>query len=129
MENHKQETASRQIRSITYLSIVANISLSIIKAGIGLFAGSLALLTDGIHSLSDVATDAAVLLGLRLGSKAPSPGAFRVVVGLCIIDGPSAGARPVVVPGEGRAARLRRGAVGDNSGWSSGGTLPLRAIG
>ena len=71
MDNHKQETAGRQIRSITYLSIAANISLSLIKSGIGLFAGSLALLADGIHSLSDLATDAAVLLGLRLGSKAP----------------------------------------------------------
>ena len=71
MDNHKQETAGRQIRSITYLSIAANISLSLIKSGIGLFAGSLALLADGIHSLSDLATDAAVLLGLRLVSKAP----------------------------------------------------------
>lgn len=71
MDNSKQETAAGQIRSITYLSIVANIGLSLVKAGIGLFAGSLALLADGIHSLSDVATDAAVLLGLRLGSKAP----------------------------------------------------------
>jgi cation diffusion facilitator family transporter len=71
MDNNKQETAGRQIRSITYLSIAANIGLSLIKAGIGLFAGSLALLADGIHSLSDLATDAAVLLGLRLGAKEP----------------------------------------------------------
>jgi len=71
MDRNKQETAGRQIRSITYLSIAANIGLSLVKAGIGLFAGSLALIADGIHSLSDVATDAAVLLGLRLGSKAP----------------------------------------------------------
>ena len=71
MDNSKQETADRQIKSITYLSIVANIGLSLIKVVIGLLAGSLALVADGIHSLSDVATDAAVLLGLRLGSKAP----------------------------------------------------------
>jgi cation diffusion facilitator family transporter len=71
MDNSKQETAGRQIKSITYLSIVANIGLSLIKVVIGLLAGSLALVADGIHSLSDVATDAAVLLGLRLGSKAP----------------------------------------------------------
>ena len=71
MDPIKQEVAGRQIRSITYRSIAANIGLSFIKAGIGLFAGSLALLADGLHSLSDVATDVAVLLGLRLGSKAP----------------------------------------------------------
>jgi cation diffusion facilitator family transporter len=71
MGNNKQEAADRQIKSITYLSIGANIGLSLVKAGIGLLAGSLALVADAIHSLSDVATDAAVLLGLRLGSKAP----------------------------------------------------------
>lgn len=71
MGHNKQEAAGKQIKSITYLSIAANIGLSLAKAGIGLFGGSLALVADGIHSLSDVATDAAVLLGLRLGSKAP----------------------------------------------------------
>ncbi len=71
MDKSKQKVAGRQIKSITYRSIAANIGLSLVKAGIGLFAGSLALLADGIHSLSDVATDAAVLLGLRLGAKAP----------------------------------------------------------
>jgi len=59
------------MRSVTYLGIAVNIALSIVKLVIGSLAGSLALLADGIHSLSDVATDAAVLLGLRLGSKEP----------------------------------------------------------
>jgi len=59
------------MKSVTYLGIVVNIALSIIKVVIGLLAGSLALLADGAHSLSDVATDAAVLLGLRLASKEP----------------------------------------------------------
>ncbi len=71
MDNSKQETAGRQIRSITYLGIVINIVLAVIKMAIGSLTHSLALVADGIHSLSDLATDAAVLLGLRLGSKAP----------------------------------------------------------
>ncbi len=71
MHNSKQIIAERQIKSITYLSIVANIGLSVIKVIVGLLAGSLALLADGIHSLSDVATDAVVLLGLYLSSKEP----------------------------------------------------------
>jgi len=62
---------ARQIKSITYLGMVVNIALSVIKIIIGLLAASLALVADGIHSLSDVATDVAVLLGLRLGSKEP----------------------------------------------------------
>jgi len=71
MRNNKRTIASGQMKSITYIGIAVNIALSVIKVVIGSLAGSLALLADGIHSLSDVATDAAVLLGLRLGSKEP----------------------------------------------------------
>jgi len=71
MGNDKRTIAGRQIKSITYIGIAVNIALAVVKVVIGSLAGSLALLADGVHSLSDVATDAAVLLGLRLGSKRP----------------------------------------------------------
>jgi cation diffusion facilitator family transporter len=71
MRNDKRTISSRQIKSITYIGIAVNIALAVIKVVIGWLAGSLALLADGVHSLSDVATDAAVLLGLRLASKEP----------------------------------------------------------
>jgi len=71
MDSDKQKIAGKQIRSITYLSVVVNIVLAVAKVAIGVFAASLALVADGIHSLSDLATDAVVLLGLRLGSKEP----------------------------------------------------------
>jgi len=71
MDNDKHKIAGKQIKSITYLGMVVNIALAVIKIAIGVFAASLALVADGIHSLSDLATDVAVLLGLRLGSKAP----------------------------------------------------------
>jgi len=71
MVDDKLKTADKQIKSITYLGMAVNVFLSAIKIVIGFFAGSLALIADGFHSLSDLATDAAVLLGLRLGSKAP----------------------------------------------------------
>ncbi len=71
MDTHKQTIIGKQIKSITYLGMVINIVLAVIKLVIGTFAASLALVADGIHSLSDLATDVAVLLGLRLGSKAP----------------------------------------------------------
>ena len=71
MNNDKQAIANRQIKSVTYLGMAVNIALSALKVVIGLSAASLALIADGIHSLSDVATDVAVLLGLRLGSKEP----------------------------------------------------------
>ncbi|HCO94667.1 MAG TPA: hypothetical protein DIU00_12070 [Phycisphaerales bacterium] len=71
MGNHKQDITGRQIKTITHIGMAVNIALSVIKVVIGLSAASLALVADGIHSLSDVATDVAVLLGLRLGSKEP----------------------------------------------------------
>lgn len=71
MNNDKLKTAGKQIKSITYLGAGVNILLAAIKITIGTLSGSLALIADGIHSFSDLATDAAVLLGIRLGSKAP----------------------------------------------------------
>ena len=71
MTSDKQKIAAKQIKSVTYLGIAVNIALAVVKVVIGLLAASLALVADGIHSLSDLATDVAVLLGLRLGSKKP----------------------------------------------------------
>lgn len=71
--NSKQETADSQIESVTYLGMAVNIALAIIKIAIGFLATSLALVADGVHSLSDLATDAVLLLGVRLGSKEPDP--------------------------------------------------------
>ena len=71
MHNHKIESANKQIRFVTKLGILGNIVLSIVKVGVGLFVGSIALVADGIHSLSDMATDFAVLLGVYFGSRQP----------------------------------------------------------
>jgi len=71
MTDDKQKIAGKQIKSVTYLGMAVNIALAAVKIAIGLLAASLALVADGIHSVSDVATDAAVLLGVRLGSKEP----------------------------------------------------------
>jgi cation diffusion facilitator family transporter len=70
----KLEIAGKQIKSITYLGLVVNVFLSVIKIVVGFFAASLALIADGLHSFSDVATDAAVLLGVHLGSRQPDEG-------------------------------------------------------
>ena len=72
--NSKLEIAGKEIKSITYVGAAINVFLSVLKIIVGFFAGSLALIADGLHSLSDLATDMAVLLGVRLGSKAPDQG-------------------------------------------------------
>lgn len=71
MYEHKIESANKQIRFVTNVGIGGNIVLSAVKIGVGLLGGSVALIADGIHSLSDMATDVAVLLGVYFGSKQP----------------------------------------------------------
>jgi len=69
MKADKLEITGRQIKSVTYTGMAANLALSVVKVAVGYLAGSLALVADGIHSASDLATDIAVLLGVLLGSK------------------------------------------------------------
>ncbi len=71
MHNNKIESGNKQIRFVTNLGIVGNTVLSAVKMGVGIFAGSMALVADGVHSLSDMVTDVAVLLGIYFGSKQP----------------------------------------------------------
>jgi cation diffusion facilitator family transporter len=71
MDDEKQKIASRQLRGVTYLSIGANVFLVSGKFIVGFISGSLSLVADAIHSVSDMLTDIAVLLGLYFGSKKP----------------------------------------------------------
>ncbi len=59
------------MQSVTYLGMAVNVALAIVKVGVGLIFASLSLVADGIHSLSDLVTDLAVLLGLHLGARKP----------------------------------------------------------
>jgi len=56
---------------VTFVGILINILLLIAKLLSGLLTGSVALIADGIHSGSDLATDLAVLGGIRLGARHP----------------------------------------------------------
>jgi len=71
MHSDKQKDGAKRIKSVTYLSIATNTGLCVVKFVVGMLSGSLALIADGIHSFSDMATDGAVLLGLHFGSKKP----------------------------------------------------------
>lgn len=55
----------RAVRRVTLGGMAVNLALSALKAAIGWLAGSQALLADAVHSVSDLVTDFAVLLGVR----------------------------------------------------------------
>lgn len=53
------------------LGIIINIVLAIVKWGIGVYAGSRALIADAVHSASDIAGSFAVYLGLKAAKQPP----------------------------------------------------------
>jgi len=54
------------------VSTCVTIMLTGIKAAVGLLSGSVALLADAVHSLSDIFTSLAVWLGMKLSQRRPS---------------------------------------------------------
>jgi len=58
-------------RSITLIGILVNGFLVVFKFLTGIFGQSQALIADAVHSFSDLFTDLVVLIGLRIGGRAP----------------------------------------------------------
>ena len=55
----------RSVRRVTFAGMAINVALAVAKAAGGLMFSSQALLADAIHSVSDLVTDFAVVLGVR----------------------------------------------------------------
>jgi cation diffusion facilitator family transporter len=62
---------NKSIQKVTYVGMAVNVGLAAVKIVFGFLVGSVSLVADGFHSLSDLATDAAVLVGVHFGSKEP----------------------------------------------------------
>lgn len=58
-------------RRSTYVSVAVNVALSVAQVAIGLAAHSQALVSDGVHSLTDLVSDFVVLAAGRQSRKAP----------------------------------------------------------
>src|SRR5215469_7340815 len=70
MDNHRNDdTATGTIRRITWLGLVINVFLTIFKFIAGIVGHSSVLIADAVHSLSDLVTDFAMLLGMRYWSR------------------------------------------------------------
>ncbi len=57
------------ISRVTIFGALVNVALTALKTGVGFVVGSSALVADGLHSLSDLATDAIVLVGARVWTR------------------------------------------------------------
>ena len=67
-------TESGQIIRVTLWGMVVNLFLVGLKMAVGLVVNSAALIADAIHSVSDLSTDLAVILGIRLSSRPADEG-------------------------------------------------------
>ena len=65
-ENDFQKTANK----VSAVTIAANALLAVFKLFAGVFAHSSAMISDAVHSASDVFSTIVVIIGIRLASKA-----------------------------------------------------------
>jgi cation diffusion facilitator family transporter len=73
MKHPTDPRINKAAKSVTWLGVGINIFLSVGKIGAGLLFASQAVLADGVHSLSDLISDIAVLFGLRYGDRPADP--------------------------------------------------------
>lgn len=71
--HHHHVPAVRSISGVLIFSTVLNLSYVVVEAGVGLLEGSLSLLSDAGHNLSDVCSLLLVLMGLRLAAAPATP--------------------------------------------------------
>ena len=75
MKNNKTKTAETNFQAVAnkvaLVTIIENTALSVIKLFAGIFANSSAMISDAIHSASDVFSTIVVLIGIKLASKEP----------------------------------------------------------
>jgi len=61
----------KEINRITYISILINLILSTVKIFTGIIGNSKSAVADGVHSLSDLSTDLAILIGVKFWTAPP----------------------------------------------------------
>jgi cation diffusion facilitator family transporter len=60
-----------EVRSVLVRILFLNLAVSFAKVGFGYYSGTISILSDGFHSLTDAASNVAALVGLRVAHKPP----------------------------------------------------------
>ena len=63
------DDASPHIRRVTWAGLWANLALAAAKFAGGVYGSSQAVIADAVHSVSDISTDAAILIGVHYWNK------------------------------------------------------------
>lgn len=64
-----EESTTREIRYVTWVGLVVNLLLTAAKFACGIVGNSQAVVADAVHSLSDMATDLAILIGVKFWTR------------------------------------------------------------
>ena len=67
---HRNHFSSNNLLT-TFITIIGNVVLSVVKLFAGIIAHSNAMISDAIHSASDVFSTFVVIIGIKLASKKP----------------------------------------------------------
>lgn len=67
MEKEFERVANR----VSFITIIGNVALSVLKLFAGIWAHSSAMISDAIHSASDVFSTIIVIIGIKLAAKEP----------------------------------------------------------
>ncbi len=67
----EQRTRRDAMRRTSVAGAIVNLVLTALKVGVGIIGNSAALVADGVHSLSDLATDVMVWFAARYGNEPP----------------------------------------------------------
>ena len=71
-ENYSSETEFRNVANrVSLVTIIGTVVLSVIKLLAGIIAHSSAMISDAVHSASDVFSTFVVIIGIKLASKKP----------------------------------------------------------
>jgi len=65
------DTSATAGRKITLVGVLVNAFLILLKLVAGVFGSSQALIADAVHSISDLFTDAVVLIGIKISHRPP----------------------------------------------------------
>ena len=71
---NNQEEFQRTATKVSLVGMVTNIILTVLKLAAGIIARSGAMVSDAVHSASDIFSGIIVLIGVRISSRAPDEG-------------------------------------------------------
>ncbi len=72
MMQNTGENRERGIFRTSIIGIITNVLLGLVKAFVGILAGSIALATDALNNLSDAVSSIITIVGTKLAGKRPT---------------------------------------------------------